>query len=220
MTVCVIGNSHAGSLLKAFNTLPDARRLGWAFYSAADSYRDNAGLNAIAYDAKRGAFLDFPYHRGNHGPNAVIGAYDCFVLVGAHPSAARIARWLNQELSDRFRAAAVAEICRYAPLDRFVRIIRKTSSARILLVTRPAPSRDKPVAGADAFATEDLIAGYWATRGVELVRPPAELMTSDGMTRPAFHKPNDNQHYNPEGAMLALTAVRAAINAPRAVRTP
>ena len=93
MTVCVIGNSHAGSLLKAFNTLPDARQLDWAFYSAADSYRDNAGLNAIAYDAKQGAFVDFPYHRGNHGPNAVIGNHDCFVLVGAHPAPVRMARW-------------------------------------------------------------------------------------------------------------------------------
>ena len=221
MKTCIIGNSHAGSLLKAVEALPEGNRPDWDFFVVPNGYRNKAGLKAINHDAARGAFVDFPYHRSvpDTGADVVIADYDVFVLVGAHHSVTSIAGMLKQEMSARFRAAALGEICRATRLYRFAETIRATSSARILLITRPAPTEPIRATPADISLTGAEIARFWATLDVELLGQPPATMTPEGLTRVDCLKGDGDQHFTPQASALAVGTLREALAAPRTLRS-
>lgn len=219
MKVCVIGNSHAGSLLGAMDELPEDRRPAWDFFVAPNGFRDKAGLKAIAHDSVRGAFLGFPYYRSDRGADAVIADYDCFILVGAHHPVGAIAGMLKQEMSDRFRAAALAEICQTTRLYRFAQAIRSTSTARILLTTRLAPTDANRADVADIARTAAEVAAFWARHGVELIAQPQATLTPEGLTRAEALISVENHHFTLDASTLVLETLRAALAAPRAVRS-
>ena len=70
------------------------------------------------------------------GADLEIADYDCFVLVGAHHSAAHMVAMFPFDVSAGFRARAVQEICQKSRLFDFAQKIRAVSAVRILLVTK------------------------------------------------------------------------------------
>lgn len=214
MTVCIVGNSHAGSLRLAYEALPDKANLQWDFFVAPNGYADAEGLRAIAYDAKRHAFLDFPYFSAAKGADLEIADYDCFVLVGAHHSAAHMVAMFPFDVSAGFRARAVQEICQKSRLFDFAQKIRAVSAVRILLVTKPAPTTIQRPGPQDIAAVQAVIETFWAKIRVEVLPQPAATMTAGGLTRADCFKSNANQHFTPEASAVAVDALRQVLIAP------
>jgi len=218
VTVCIVGNSHAASLLKGYDLLADKDALPWEFFVTPNGYADKTGMNAIAFDAKKGAFLDFPFHRSAQGADLKIASYEAFVLVGAHFSVSRITGILRMDTSAAFRTAAIRDICQNTRLFRFASEIRALSDARILLSPSPSvtpqqrrAARARPVSQADLDGTQAIVTAFWAEMGVEFLPQPPETMDAQGLTREDCMISVANMHYTPDATAIALTALRTAL---------
>lgn len=218
MKVCILGNSHAASLLKACDSDPAGAAGDWDFFVAPNGYMDKQGLRAIAFDPDRGALLGFPHFRAPTGADLEIRRYEAFVLVGAHVSPALLVKRFSAGFSPDFSTVAIAEICRASMLYLMFQNIRSVSDARILLITHPAPLADSPAPNEaandlspDLAGMTALVADFWKAQGVEFLAQPPETMDDKGGTRLDCVVSQGNPHYSVTAAARIIDQIRAML---------
>lgn len=212
MKVCIIGNSHAGSLLRAINLLPRDMDPCWDFFVVPNGYSGGIGLGAVTYNEEEEAFVGFPYVRCESGTNCKIRMYDAIVLIGAHLSAAHIARKLVAPMSPAFRRAAAEDHCLKSRFYPMVKQIRVLSEKQIYLITKPAPSNLEKFLEADVEGARNAMQNFWSRLGVKIIPQISSTIDANGLTIESCFRSATDRHLRDEISMKMVEVLRDTLN--------